>query len=100
MAINVSDYSDHPLPGCLPILIDGDNYIEFRNHLVYLLGLAITQSEAVRMYVVIDSDSPSHLIDAREYMLNELQYEIRRTKVTASNKASLKDESEILQDWA
>lgn len=99
MQINVNEYSDYLLPGCVPILIDSENFIEFRNHLVDLLGKAITPSEAVRMYEIIASESPSQLIDAREYLLNELQYEIRRTKAAASNTTS-KDESEILQDWA
>lgn len=100
MTINISDYSNEPLPGCIPELIHADNYLAVRDHLVSTLSKTTANGEAVKLYDIISDVSISELIDAREYVLNELQFEIRRTQSGLDELAFQENEKKLMQDWA
>lgn len=76
-AININDVIDKPLAGCLPFTKSAGTYTTLIDGL--FIRLAIIHGKRVSTYILdqINIEGEKIIIFKKEYVINELQYEIR-----------------------
>jgi hypothetical protein len=98
--VNVNTLFDEPLAGCLDIVQDPGNFMTFRNSLELRLSLVTSRLEAETILGRIHDDynfpdDDPFTVGLPEYVINELQYEIRKRRSNYNEET----ENPILSKW-
>lgn len=98
-AINVNDVISHPLAGCLTFTTQPGSYTTLVDSLY--LRLCVIHGKRVSTYIFdqINLEGEKIIIFKKEYVINELQYEIRHWLLKEDPQCEYY-ESEIIDAWA
>lgn len=95
-AININEIISKPLAGCLPFTKQPGSYATVIDSL--FMRLRIIHGKRVSTYILdqINLEGEKIIIFKKEYVINELQYEIR----ICQNNTVESMESELIDQWA
>ncbi len=86
---------EDPLAGCLDIIYNEGVYVTLCNSLYLRLRIFYAKEIVDKIKSRIEKDSEDQIMPTEEYVINELQYELR-----FAGKGSTDFESQILNRWS
>lgn len=97
---NANSIAETDLAGCLSVAQDIYNFELLVDGLVYRIRLWYKKDRAFQLYEVITVEAATVNVPHREYVINELQFEVRVARARGIEKVDLAKEKALLERWA
>ena len=92
----INKIEDVELAGCLPIANSKSNFVNIMHRLELILALCYTRQKSEDIIGQIEEEAEGVFVPFHEYVINEIQYEYRRSIASKFNE---KYENEVLSKW-
>jgi hypothetical protein len=98
--INVDTIAKADLAGCLPIIENPDSFELLRDNLTMKIALCYDPDQAGLIRKMLATEVCDVQVPSWEYIINELQYELRIAIAHGVEHLSKDYESRLINDWA